>query len=234
MAATEKKSGKAVVLLSGGMDSATVAAMAREQGFSIYALSFRYGQRHAIELEAASHVARQQQARKHLIVDLDPRLFCSALTTDADIPRGRSSSEIAHSGIPATYVPARNTLFLSLALAWAESISASDIFLGIHKLDSSGYPDCRPKYLKAYRKMASLATRTGVTGQAPIRIQAPLIKWDKSRIITEGMRLGVDYGLTTSCYDPLSAGACGVCDACRLRLDGFGKLNLKDPIGYRV
>ena len=220
----------AVVLLSGGMDSATAGAVARDQGFEIYALSFRYGQRHVTELEAARRVAERLGARRHVVLDIDLRAFGgSALTGDLDVPKDTPLDRIG-SSIPATYVPARNTVFLSFATAWAETLGASDIFLGANALDYSGYPDCRPEYIEAFERMANLATRAGIEGRR-LRIHTPLIELSKSEIVRLGNRLGVDYALTWSCYDPTPAGtACGRCEACILRLKGFREAGMADPI----
>lgn len=226
-------SGEAVILLSGGLDSATVLAFALDAGYRLHAMSFRYGQRHAVEIEAARRVARAFDVRDHIIVDIDLRAFGgSALTSDIDVPKDRSPAEIGE-GIPITYVPARNTIFLSYALAWSEVIAASDIFIGVNAVDFSGYPDCRPDYIEAFEHMANLATRGAVEGTTPVRIRAPLMDLSKRDIISLGSRLGVDYGLTSSCYDPAADGvACGHCDACRLRLDAFEALGVADPARY--
>lgn len=220
----------AVVLLSGGMDSATAGAVARDEGFEIYALSFRYGQRHVTELEAARRVAERLGARRHVVLDIDLRAFGgSALTGDLDVPKDTPLDRIG-SSIPATYVPARNTVFLSFATAWAETLGASDIFLGANALDYSGYPDCRPEYIEAFERMANLATRAGIEGRR-LRIHTPLIELSKSEIVRLGNRLGVDYALTWSCYDPTPAGtACGRCEACILRRKGFREAGMADPI----
>ena len=226
---------KAVVLLSGGLDSATTIAVARREGFDLYALTFRYGQRHAVEVDAARQVVRALGAARHTIADIDLRQFGgSALTDDAiAVPRDRASDEMAR-GIPATYVPARNTIFLSFALAWAEVLGASDVFIGVNALDYSGYPDCRPEYIAAFQRMADLATRAGVEGRQRLTIHTPLIALSKREIIAQGLSLGVDFGLTTSCYDPSPAGeGCGRCDACRLRLKGFAEAGVRDPACYR-
>ena len=222
-----------VVLLSGGLDSTTLLAYAIDAGFLPHAMTFRYGQRHAVEVEAAQRVARAFGVRDHVIVDIDLRTFGgSALTSDAAIPKDRPRDEISR-GIPITYVPARNTIFLSFALAWAEVLDASDIFIGVNAVDYSGYPDCRPEYIAAYQRMANLATRGAVEGTLPVRIRAPLIDLTKRQIIELGMRLGVDYGMTSSCYDPTPSGAgCGRCDACRLRLDAFAAAGASDPAPY--
>jgi len=221
------------VLLSGGLDSTTLLAYAIDAGFLPHAMTFRYGQRHAVEIEAAQRVARAFGVRDHVIVDIDLRTFGgSALTSDAAIPKDRPRDEISR-GIPITYVPARNTIFLSFALAWAEVLDASDIFIGVNAIDYSGYPDCRPEYIAAYQRMANLATRGAVEGTLPVRIRAPLIDLTKRQIIELGMRLGVDYGMTSSCYDPTPSGAgCGRCDACRLRLDAFAAAGASDPAPY--
>ena len=226
----------AVVLLSGGLDSTTVLAIAQSEGFAIHALSFRYGQRHAREIEAAKQIARDAGVTHHHIVDIDLRAFGgSALTADIAVPKDRDmsvSSAGAHE-IPITYVPARNTIFLSYALALAEVIESSTIFIGVNALDYSGYPDCRPEYIQAFEKMANLATRAGVEGRTRVSIRAPLISLSKAAIITLGKSLGVDYSATRSCYDPNAAGeACGRCDACQLRLKGFSEAGFEDPIPY--
>lgn len=224
---------KAVVLLSGGLDSTTVLAIALSEGFSACALSFRYGQRHKIELESAGRVAGALGADQHLIVDIDMRAIGgSALTDDLSVPRDRTDDEIS-SGIPATYVPARNTIFLSFALAWAEVLGAEHIFIGVNALDYSGYPDCRPEYIEAFERLANLATKAGVEGRARVRIRTPLIAMTKAEIIRTGLGLGIDYSLTHSCYDPDPSGrACGRCDSCRLRMKGFAESGLRDPIKY--
>jgi 7-cyano-7-deazaguanine synthase len=225
---------KAIVLLSGGLDSATVLALARAQGFDVHALSFRYGQRHASELAAAARVAGALGATRHLVCDIDLRVFGgSALTAELEVPKHRPAAELGH-GIPITYVPARNTIFLSFALAWAEVLPAEDVFIGVNALDYSGYPDCRPEYIEAFQHLADLATRAGVEGKQRLRIHAPLIAMTKADIIRKGRELGVDYGLTVSCYDPTPEGvACGGCDACQLRLAGFAAVNVPDPAPYR-
>lgn len=223
---------RAVVLLSGGLDSTTVVALAKRDGYDVYALSFRYGQRHAHELEAARGVAARYRVARHEIVDIDLRPFGgSALTADIPVPKGR---DVAHgTDIPITYVPARNTIFLSFALAYAEVSGATDIFIGVNALDYSGYPDCRPEYVAAFERVANLATRAGVEGTAPIHIRAPLIDLTKAQIIQLGLSLGVDYAATTSCYDPAPDGAaCGECDACQLRLRGFAEAGASDPAPY--
>ncbi len=224
---------KAVVLLSGGLDSTTVLAIAQHEGYEAYAITFRYGQRHDVEIDAARRVARRAGVAQHIIVDFDLRLFGgSALTADLEVPKGRPLAEIGQ-GIPITYVPARNTIFLSFALAWAEVLEVSDIFLGVNALDYSGYPDCRPEYLAAYQRMADLATKAGVEGRQRLRIHAPLIRLSKAQIIQRGLALGVDYGLTVTCYDPTPDGAaCGQCDACLLRLKGFAEAGVTDRARY--
>ena len=223
----------AVILLSGGVDSATAAAMAREQGYELHALSFRYGQRHERELVSAQKIANFLQARSHKEIAFDLRAIgASALTDRIEVPKGRSTAEISQ-GIPITYVPARNTIFLSFALALAERIDAQDIFFGANQLDYSGYPDCRAEYIQAFERMANLATKAGVEGKSRIRIQTPLLKMTKAEIIRAGLKLGLDYGLTWSCYDPLADGpACGRCDSCQLRLKGFEEAGAVDPIQY--
>jgi 7-cyano-7-deazaguanine synthase len=222
----------AVVLLSGGLDSATVLAIARSQGFACHALSFRYGQRHAIELAAAQRVARQVGAASHRIVEIDLRQFGgSALTANIAVPKHATADEIG-GGIPLTYVPARNTIFLSFAVALAEVSGAADIFIGVNALDYSGYPDCRPDYIAAFERMANLATKAGVEGRL-LTIHAPLIELTKAQIIRRGLDLGVDYSLTFSCYDPDPAGrACGSCDSCLLRRKGFAENGVADSIEY--
>ncbi len=222
----------AIVLLSGGLDSATALAIAHEQGFTPFALSFRYGQRHGAELDAARAVAAHLGVVEHRVVDIDLGQFGgSALTADIEIPKGRDEDAIG-GGIPVTYVPARNTIFLSLALAWAEVLPALDLFIGVNAVDYSGYPDCRPEFVEAFEVLANLATRAGAGGER-IRIHAPLMHWDKARIIREGLARGVDYGLTRSCYDPDRDGrACGACDACVLRLGAFARLGQADPAPY--
>jgi len=225
----------AVVLLSGGLDSTTVLAIAQSEGFDVHALSFRYGQRHAVEIEAAKRIARNAGVRNHRIVDIDLRAFGgSALTADMPVPKDRNlASQNESAEIPVTYVPARNTIFLSYAVALAEVIEASTVFIGVNALDYSGYPDCRPEYIEAFEKMANLATRAGVEGRTRLDIRAPLISLSKAAIIILGRSLGVDYSLTTSCYDPGAGGeACGRCDACQLRLKGFSEAGIEDPIPY--
>ena len=224
----------AVVLLSGGLDSSTTLAMAKERGFACHALSFRYGQRHEAELRAARAVASAMGVAQHVVLDINLRRFGgSALTDDIDVPKGRDLGAVQ--GIPVTYVPARNTVFLSFALAWAEVLGAWDIFLGVNAVDYSGYPDCRPEYIEAFERMANLATRSAVEGQRILRVHAPLIRMTKAEIIREGRRLGVDYGLTTTCYEPGAEGiGCGLCDACQLRLRGFAEVGIQDPAPYRA
>jgi 7-cyano-7-deazaguanine synthase len=223
----------AVLLLSGGLDSTTMLALAKQQGFDVHAMTFRYGQRHSSEIEAARRVATRYGVTDHVVVDIDLRTFGgSALTADIDVPKDRTSDAISH-GIPITYVPARNTIFLSFCLAFAEVLGASDIFIGVNALDYSGYPDCRPEYVAAFQTMANLATRGGVEGTAPIRIQTPLLHLSKREIVELGMSLDVDYSMTLSCYDPSPEGlACGHCDACQLRLKGFSEAGQADPAAY--
>jgi 7-cyano-7-deazaguanine synthase len=226
---------KAVVLLSGGIDSATTLAIAGNMGFDVCALSFRYGQRHDVELEAAVRIAGHYGVAEHLTVDIDlRRIGGSALTSDMAVPKSRSVEDMGKD-IPVTYVPARNTIFLSYALAWAEVIGSSDIFIGVNALDYSGYPDCRPEYIEAYEHMANLATKAGVEGKQKIKIHTPLIDLSKAQIIRKGLTLGVDYSLTHSCYDPGADGAaCGQCDSCLLRLKGFQEAGLSDPGRYKA
>jgi 7-cyano-7-deazaguanine synthase len=223
---------RAVVLLSGGLDSATVLAISRAEGFESHALSFRYGQRHEREIAAAEMVARSLGAREHKIAEIDLRIFGgSALTDHYDIPTGRSEAEISRD-IPITYVPARNTIFLSYALAWAEVLRTEHIFIGANAVDYSGYPDCRPEFIRAFEQLANLATRAGVEGRH-FTIHAPLLSLSKCEIIRRGISLGVDYSLTHSCYNPTAEGvACGICDSCRLRLKGFREAGLSDPVTY--
>jgi 7-cyano-7-deazaguanine synthase len=220
----------AVLLLSGGLDSATSGAIARAEGFDLYALSVDYGQRHKFELDAATKVAKHLSVRRHETIRIDlARFGGSALTADLAVPKGRSADEMEH-GIPVTYVPARNTVFLSLALAYAEVVGAADIFLGVNAIDYSGYPDCRPEYIEAFERLANLATKAGVEGSLQFKIHTPLIKLTKAEIIRRGVELGVDYGLTHSCYDPDADGKpCGACDACLLRQKGFAEAGVKDP-----
>ena len=223
---------RAVLLLSGGMDSATTGAIARAEGFELFALSFRYGQRHAIELEAARRVAAALGVARHAILDIELGVFGgSALTAGIDVPKDRPIADM-DAAIPVTYVPARNTIFLSLALGWAETLDASDLFIGANAIDYSGYPDCRPEFLRAFEAMARLGTKMGTEGRA-ITIHAPLIEMTKGRIIGKGRELGVDFSLTRTCYDPNSRGeACGRCDACLLRLKGFADAGISDPAPY--
>lgn len=231
-AVISKDRSKAVVLLSGGLDSATTAAIARERGFALYALTFRYGQRHEIEAGAAQRVAAALGVTRHVFESIDLRAFGgSALTDTLDVPKSSSVDGIGR-GIPVTYVPARNTIFLAFALAYAETIGASDIFIGVNAVDYSGYPDCRPEFITAFERLASLATKVGVEG-ASIKIHAPLIEMSKADIVREGTRLGVDFSLTHSCYDPMSKGlACGRCDSCLLRRQGFAQAGMVDPLPY--
>lgn len=220
---------KAVLLLSGGLDSATTLAMAKAQGFEVYALSFRYGQRHAVELKAAARVAEVMGAAEHKIADIDLRLFGgSALTDDIAVPKDRSAHDISH-GIPITYVPARNTIFLSFALAWAEVLGAYDIFIGVNALDYSGYPDCRPEFIESFERTANLATAYGVEAKQIIKIHTPIIAMTKAEIIAQGLKLGVNYSLTISCYDPIDGKPCGQCDSCQLRNKGFAENGMVDP-----
>jgi 7-cyano-7-deazaguanine synthase len=224
----------AVVLLSGGLDSTTVLAIAKSLGFDCYALSFNYGQRHIHELKAAETVASSQGVARHVVAQIDLREFGgSALTADIEVPKGRSTTDMSH-GIPITYVPARNTVFLSFALAWAETLGSSDIFVGVNALDYSGYPDCRPEYIAAYETMANLATKAGVEGTQKLKIHTPLISLTKAQIVQEGLRLGVDYSHTSSCYDPQEDGKpCGGCDSCLLRANGFAEAGVHDPLYLR-
>ncbi len=226
----------AVLLLSGGLDSTTVLAVAQHEGFAVHALSFRYGQRHAAEIEAARNIARKAGVAQHRIIDIDLTVFGgSALTAPTPVPKDRNLSDLASRAkeIPITYVPARNTIFLSYALAFAEVVGATNIFIGVNALDYSGYPDCRPEYIRAFEEMANLATRAGVEGGTRLVIRTPLISLTKAAIVTLGTSLGVDYSATTSCYDPEESGdACGRCDACQLRLKGFAEAGFEDPIGY--
>jgi 7-cyano-7-deazaguanine synthase len=236
MAATmqnEKELKRAIVLLSGGLDSATTLAIACDAGYTVHALSFRYGQRHAVELEAARRVAEHFRVAEHVIAEIDLRVFGgSALTADISVPKGRSLEEMSYD-IPVTYVPARNTIFLSFALACAETRAVNDIVIGVNALDYSGYPDCRPEYIEAYERMANLATKASVEGKQQIKIHTPLIELSKAEIIQRGLALGVDYALTHSCYDPTPEGlACGQCDSCLLRLKGFAEAGAQDPVRY--
>ena len=227
------KNRKAVVLSSGGLDSTTAMAMAKSEGYDVYSLSFSYGQRHSVELEAAKRVAEDLGAIKHLVIDIDLKLIGgSALTDDIEVPKDRNESEMTEE-IPVTYVPARNTIFLSYALGWAEVIGASDIFIGVNAVDYSGYPDCRPEFIAAFETLANLATKVGVEGTSKIKIRTPLIHLTKAEIIRRGIELGVDYGLTLSCYDPsMDGGACGHCDSCLLRKKGFVEAGVPDPTKY--
>jgi 7-cyano-7-deazaguanine synthase len=231
---TEQKR-KAVILLSGGLDSTTVLAIAGAAGYENYALSFSYGQRHAWELECARSVASALGAKEHRIASIDLRAIGgSALTADVGVPKGRTADEISK-GIPITYVPARNTIFLSFALAWAEVLECSDIFIGVNALDYSGYPDCRPEFIETFERLANLATKAGVEGRQRLKIHTPLISLSKAEIISKGLEFGVDYGLTSSCYDPSPCGEpCGDCDSCLLRLKGFRENSLIDPLKYRA
>ncbi len=223
---------RAVVLLSGGLDSTTTLALAQSEGYDCYCLSFHYGQRQSVELDCAARVAAAFSAKRHLVLHLDlDKIGGSALTDDIDVPKGR---DIDHpdNDIPLTYVPARNTILLAHAVAWAEVIGAADIFIGVNAVDYSGYPDCRPEFLEAFGKMANLGTRAGVSGTTPLKIRAPLLYLTKGEIIRKGIQLGVDYGMTHSCYDPQGETACGRCDACLLRLKGFADAGVKDPVTY--
>jgi len=224
---------RAVCLLSGGLDSSTTLALARRDGFDCYALSFDYGQRHSVELKAAARMAQSLGASQHLVVRTDLRVFAgSALTSDIDVPKGRAPAEMT-AGIPVTYVPARNTVFLSFALAWAEVLGASDIFIGVNAVDYSGYPDCRPEYIEAYEHMANLATKTGVEGRTQVKIHTPLIRLSKAEIVKLGTELGIDFSLTHSCYDPDAGGRpCRQCDSCVLRRKGFEEAGIVDPVGF--
>ena len=234
----EKSASPAVVLLSGGLDSTTVLAIARSEGFAVHTLTFRYGQRHSAEIDAAKRITRSAGVARHHLVEIDLTLFGgSALTADIPVPKDRDLAPSSRSAkeIPITYVPARNTIFLSYALALAEVVGATDIFIGVNALDYSGYPDCRPEYIEAFEQMANLATRAGVEGSTRLRIRTPLISLSKAEIILLGVSLGVDYSATTSCYDPgINGEACGRCDACQLRLKGFAGAGLKDPIEYAL
>lgn len=233
---TQSGSGKkAVVLVSGGLDSATVLAIASSAGYEVYALSFRYGQRHQHELNAAQRLCEAHSVTRHEVFDLDLRAFGgSALTAEIDVPKDRSENEMT-GGIPITYVPARNTIFLSLALGWAEVLEASDIFIGVNAVDYSGYPDCRPEFIKSFEQTANLATKAGVEGTAPFQIHTPLIDLTKAEIIQTGTKLGVDYSMTLSCYDPDAEGrSCGHCDSCLLRRKGFEDAGIDDPTLYQI
>ena len=222
---------KAVVLLSGGLDSATALAIAKSEGFKCYALSFRYGQRHSPELNCAKRLADAMGVAEHHVVDFDLRKFGgSALTSDVAVPKSRAIEDMS-ADIPVTYVPARNTVFLSFGLAWAEVLRSFDLFIGVNALDYSGYPDCRPEYIEAFQAMANLATRAGVEGQGKLMIHTPLIEWTKAQIIRQGIELGVDYAMTSSCYDPSEDGRpCGECDSCLLRKKGFAEAGIPDPL----
>ena len=224
---------RAVVLLSGGVDSTTTLAIAQSQGYEAYAMSFRYGQRHVLELDRARQIAVKMKVKKHIIVNIDLRAFGgSALTDDIDVPKNRSEGEIG-TGIPITYVPGRNTIFLSFAMAWAETLEIDTIFIGVNALDYSGYPDCRPEYIEAYQRMANMATKAGVEGKTQLKIRTPLISMTKAEIIQKGAELGVDYGLTLSCYEPDDLGrACGLCDSCLLRKKGFADAGVADATVY--
>lgn len=226
---------RAVVLLSGGLDSTTTLAIARQEGYDVHALTFSYGQRHQAELEASRRVASSIGTSQHIVAQIDLRLFGgSALTSDIALPKDRNTDEMSH-GIPVTYVPARNTIFLSFALAWAEVLEADNIFIGVNAIDYSGYPDCRPEFINAYQHMADLATRAGVEGRQQLKIHTPLIRLSKADIIRRGLELKVDYSLTSSCYDPSPEGAaCGHCDSCLIRLKGFAEVGITDPITYRA
>jgi 7-cyano-7-deazaguanine synthase len=226
---------RAVVLLSGGLDSTTTLAIAQSEGYETFALTFRYGQRHQVEIEAARRIAALNAVAEHVVAQIDLRAFGgSALTDDIAVPKGRTVDEMAE-GIPVTYVPARNTIFLSFALGWAEVLGASDIFIGVNALDYSGYPDCRPEYIEAFQRMADLATKAGVEGKQKLVIHTPLINLTKAQIVKKGIELGVDYSLTITCYDPSHDGAaCGQCDACLLRLKGFAENALTDPARYQA
>ena len=221
---------KAVILFSGGLDSTTVLAIARDAGYSCYCLSFQYGQKQTVELEKAIRLAKENKVEKHLILNLDlDKIGGSALTDAIEVPKdGESESD----DIPVTYVPARNTIFLSHAIAWAEVLGASDIFIGVNAVDYSGYPDCRPEFLEAFSTMANLGTKAGVSGERGFTIHAPLLQLSKAEIVTKGVALGVDYSKTHSCYDPVDGKACGRCDACTLRLQGFKQAGLEDPAAY--
>ena len=224
----------AVVLLSGGLDSAVTLAIAQRDGFEVHALSFDYGQRHRVELDCARRVAQSFGVQDHRVAQIDLRVFGgSALNDDIPVPRERAVAEIGHGyGIPITYVPARNTIFLSYALAWSEVTGASEIFLGVNSIDYSDYPDCRAEFLRAFEHLAAVGTKSGVEGR-PLRVHAPLLQWSKAEIVSKGIGLGVDFSLTHSCYDPVPSGlACGTCDACQLRLKGFREAGLADPIRY--
>jgi 7-cyano-7-deazaguanine synthase len=224
---------QAVLLLSGGLDSTTLLALATSEGYAVNALTFRYGQRHGVEVDRARAAAAKYGILRHVVADIDMRQFGgSALTADIDVPKDRSASALDH-GIPVTYVPARNTIFLSFALAWAEVLGVNEIFIGVNALDYSGYPDCRPEFISAFEAMARLATKAAVEGAAPVRVRTPLVAMTKREIIALGVSLGVDYATTMSCYDPAGDGtACGRCDACQLRLRGFAEAGVRDPARY--
>jgi 7-cyano-7-deazaguanine synthase len=224
---------RAVVLVSGGLDSATTLAVARSQGFECFALSFDYGQRHRFELEAAGRVCAASEVSRHVVFDLNLRAFGgSALTDDIDVPKDRDEAEMQQS-IPITYVPARNTIFLSIAMGWAETLQSTDLFIGVNAIDYSGYPDCRPQFIDAFTQLANLATKVGVEGDDGWKIHTPLLSLTKAEIIRRGIELGVDYSLTVSCYDPDQQGrSCGRCDSCQLRLQGFETAGLSDPLDY--
>lgn len=225
---------KAVVLLSGGLDSATTLAIAMQEGFAAHAITFRYGQRHQVEIDCARRIGARAGVAQHVFADIDLRVFGgSALTSEIAVPKGRSISEMGH-GIPVTYVPARNTIFLSYTLAFAEVLGASDIFIGVNALDYSGYPDCRPEYIAAFESMANLATKAGVEGTQRLKIHTPLIQLSKAQIIRRGIELKIDFSQTSTCYDPHpDSAACGRCDACLLRLKGFAEAGVSDPATYR-
>jgi 7-cyano-7-deazaguanine synthase len=224
----------AVLLLSGGLDSTTLLALATNEGYAVNALTFRYGQRHGVEIERSRAIAAKFGVARHVVADIDLRLFGgSALTSDIAVPKDRTPGEVGH-GIPVTYVPARNTIFLSFALAWAEVLGASEIFIGVNALDYSGYPDCRPEFIRAFEAMARLATKAGVEGATPVSVRTPHIDMNKREIVALGLSLGVDYAMTSSCYDPAPDGtACGRCDACQLRLKGFAEAGVGDPVPYQ-
>ena len=230
---SERPVKKAVLLLSGGLDSTTLLALATRDGYEVNALTFRYGQRHGLEIDRARAVAAKYRVARHVVADIDLRLFGgSALTADIAVPKDRSATELGQ-GIPVTYVPARNTIFLSFALAWAEVLGAHEIFIGVNALDYSGYPDCRPEFIRAFESMANLATRAGVEENERVIVQTPLMELSKRQIVELGNSLGVDYSMTTSCYDPAPDGtACGHCDACQLRLRGFAEAGETDPVRY--
>ncbi|HVT40146.1 MAG TPA: 7-cyano-7-deazaguanine synthase QueC [Gemmatimonadaceae bacterium] len=233
LGSSSKESRPAILLASGGVDSTTLLALVTKEGCSVNALTFRYGQRHGMEVERARRIAERYRVARHVVAEIDLRIFGgSALTGDMPVPKHRSIDPAAHD-VPATYVPARNTIFLSFALAWAEVLGASDIFIGVNAIDYSGYPDCRPEYIRAFETMANLATRSGVEGTNRVQIRTPLIDLGKKQIIELGRSLGVDYAMTTSCYDPASDGtACGSCDACQLRKKGFAEAGISDPAAY--